>query len=174
MFKKINYIIILSLVCTTINAQEWKKHYNSKENFNIEYPKTWVISKSNEIADQAFFVHEPFKDKMNILSNVQIKISSNFEIPLDIRADLKENEWTKSKTYNEYNITSRQKITFNKKNAYIYNCEAIVQEIPIKWICVIVIYNDKYIEISATTSKQKYTIQKGIFEKIIHSIVLNN
>lgn len=173
MFKK-NLFIIILLIAIKTNAQEWKKHYNNQENFNVEYPNNWTISKSNEITNQAFFVHEPFQEDLTVLSNVQIRISKNFKIPLNIRTELKEVEWKKSQTYTNLNIISKQKNTFLGQEAYTYICEATAQENDIKWIQIITIHKSKYFEISATTSKEKFTLHKEIFDRIIQSITLNN
>jgi len=152
--------------------KEWITHLDKENRFSIKHPNHWIFSTSKKTPNQIFFIHEPPSDSLEVLTNIQIKITPHFDISLELRSELKENEWKHSKNYKNIIILSKKEIQFNKTTAHEYICQANVSSIQVKWKMILLIHYKNFIEISVTSSAEKYKKNIRIIEKIINSFSL--
>lgn len=165
------HIIVILLIssCSYLgfNKQSWKKFTNEAFNFSIEYPENWELKE--DFLRRQFFVNEPPSKKQKVLTNVEIKISNDINLSLDVRVELKDLGLKGKNNYTDITVISKKRTLFKNIDAYEYICEGDYKQLTMKWKQIILVRDSNYYEITTTSTKKEYDKMKKTTDQIINS-----
>ena len=168
-FCSIILIPILFLSC----SDSLRTYHDNEYGFSFEYPHNWKVA--NESLHHQVLVHEPLKDSINqIASNISIIVKSNHDIPLDIRAELTEQEWKDSNQYKNVEILEKSYGVFKNNKAVHYKCQASVGDLLVMWRKIVLITDGSIYDISMTTTKDKFDEKDFVFNDFLNSFSLDH
>ncbi|KAB5483641.1 hypothetical protein FOT42_017565 [Flagellimonas hadalis] len=172
MSKKPIYSIVLILILF-LNCSEGSRTYHDNEyGFSFDYPSDWKVA--NESIHHQVLIYEPVKDTVNqVATNISVVVKSNHDIPLNIRAELIEQEWDDSNQYKNFEILEKRDGIFQNEKAVYYKCQANVEDFPVMWRKVILIIDDSFYDISMTTTKNKFDEKNLVFNDFLNSFSLD-
>lgn len=172
MIKRIIFSLITIAILFSCSSRT-KTYLDTQYGFSFDYPYNWRIA--DKSTQSQVLVYEPLEDdEKNVITNISVSVKNNYDIPLDIRGELTEQEWKDSNEYKNIKILTKKKEEFRKQKAIIYVCEADVVNIKTQWKKIIFIKDSLFYDISITTSKDKFQKQTNIINNTIDSFSLES
>lgn len=171
-YKLLLVPLLFQMILTNCQNEidEWKKFDHPDNDFTISYPGNWVVE---DVANFDFFVNEPLKDTLQVLTNVAIKQTEAFDLPLNLRIELKLYDLNNKDFYEDFELITETKTTVNGVESFQYLAKARIKGIQTMWKQVILVKDNRYIEITATTGVDKYQKYHEVLERIINSLEVN-
>lgn len=163
-------IFVLLIPVLAISQVDFVKYTNEKHLLEISYPSDWIIR--TDIPNRDILIHEPIKSDTVPLSNAELKIQENLDIPLKVRLELLEMQLTQSSSFDESLILEYREVNFADQDALEIIGSSSLGELTIHWKKYLFNKNENFYEWTVSTGENKSANEKEVLEKVLNSLNL--
>lgn len=163
-YKLISFLVVVILFGFK-QADSYSKL--SKDNISIEYPSNWDIM---EVPGYVFIVKEKAtSDKYSVLTNFAVEIDENYNNIKDYTTFWK-NKMSENEYLSNWKLISENKTKYKGFNGKEFICTYEMSSFKAKTKVIIIVVNNKIINLNTTTSLENFNNKNEITDRIYNSV----